>query len=72
LRRDLSFTRAAQKPYPRLSGSHRLDELVGAVRRSVRRDQDLEPLGRIVQREQVLEPPFDHVLLVVRGHDQAH
>ena len=72
LGRDLSFSWAAQKPDARLSRRDSFDELVGAIRRGVRRDQDLELFGRVVEREQVLEPPLDHVLLVVRGDDQAH
>jgi hypothetical protein len=63
---------AAQKPDTRLSGRDGFDELVGAIRRRVRCDQDLELFGRVVEREQVLEPPFDHVLLVVRGDDEGH
>ena len=48
------------------------DDRVCLVLGAVRRDDDLELLGGIVELEQVLEPPADHVLLVVRGDDQAH
>ena len=49
-----------------------LDELVRAVGRSVGGDDELELLGGIVEREQVLEPPLDHGLLVVGGDDHRH
>ena len=32
----------------------------------------LELVGRVVEREQVLEPPLDHRLLVVGGDDHGH
>ena len=35
-------------------------------------DDELELVGRIVEREQVLEPPLDHRLLVVGGDDHRH
>ena len=43
-----------------------------AVGGGVRRDDELELVGGIVEREQVLEPPLDHRLLVVGGDDHAH
>ncbi len=42
------------------------------VARRVGGDDELEPLARIVEREQVLEPPRDHRLLVVGGDDHGH
>ena len=63
---DLAAARAVEQLDPRLAGRDRLDELVRAVGRGVRGDDDLELLGGIVEREQVLEPPLDHRLLVVR------
>ena len=47
-----------------------LDELVRPVGRAVRGDDDLEALARVVEREQVLEPPRDDRLLVVRRDDE--
>src|SRR5216117_2220538 len=44
---------------------------VGAVRRSVRHHEDLAPLGRIVEPEQVLQRVADDRFLVVGGEDDA-
>jgi hypothetical protein len=45
------------------------DDLVGAIGRAIGHDEHLEPVGGVVEREQVLDPDPDDVLLVVRGHD---
>ena len=49
-----------------------LDELVRAVGRGVGGDDELQLVGRVVEREQVLEPAFDHGLFVVGGDDHGH
>ena len=72
LRRDLAAARAPEQPHTRLVRGDRFDELVRAVGRFVGCDDDVEPVGRIVERKQVLEPALDHALLVVRGNDDAH
>ena len=72
LRGDLAGARAANQPYAGLAGHDRLDQLVGAIVRRVRGDDDLEPVGRVVEGEQVFEPPLDHRLLVVGGDDHRH
>ena len=66
---DLAAARVHDQPH---AISEALDELVRAVGRGVGGDDDLEPVGRIVEREQVLEPPLDHGLLVVGGDDHRH
>ena len=72
LRRDLPAARAADQAHTRLACREGGDELVGAVARRVRGDNDLEPVGGIVEREQVLQAPLDHGLLVVGGDDHRH
>ena len=72
LRRDLAAPRAVEQAHPRLARGDRLDELVRAVGRGVGGDDDLQPVGGIVEREQVLEPALDHGLLVVGRDDHAH
>ena len=72
LRRDLAAARAADQPHARLPRRDRLDELVSTVGGGIRGDHDLEPVGRVVEREQVLEAALDHGLLVVRGDDHRH
>ncbi len=49
-----------------LPGAH---DLLGAVRAAVRRDDDLEKLGRVVLGERVLELGPDHGLLVPGGEE---
>ena len=49
-----------------------LHELVRAVGGGVGGDDELELVGRVVEREQVLEPALDHRLLVVGGDDHGH
>ena len=68
---DLAAARAVEQPDARLAGGDGLDELVRAVARGVGGDDQLELLRRIVEREQVLEPPLDHALLVVGGDDHG-
>ena len=48
-----------------------LGELLGAVGGGIGGDDELEQLGRIVERAEVLEPPLDRALLVVRRHDHS-
>src|SRR6266536_3739750 len=67
LSRDLPAAGAADQPHPRFA----FDELVRTVVGGIGCDDDLELVRGIVEREQVLEPPLDHVLLVVSGDDQA-
>ena len=66
---DLAAARVHDQPH---AVSEALDQLVRAVGRGVGGDDDLELVGRIVEREQVLEPPLDHRLLVVGGDDHGH
>ena len=47
------------------------DDRVGAVDRAVGRDDDLEPVGRVVERERVLQLGLDHRRFVVGGDEQA-
>ena len=47
------------------------DDVVGRVGRRVGGDDDLDLLLGVVEREQVLEPALDHVLLVVGGDDHG-
>ena len=68
----LPAARAAEQPNARLACRDRLDQLVGAVVGGVGGDDDLEPVGGVVEREQVLQPPLDHRLLVVGGDDHGH
>ena len=72
LRRDLARPRAAEKAHATVVICEQADDVVGAVRRAVRRDDDVVALARILLREQVLDPLRDHRLLVVRGHHDAH
>ena len=58
--------------HPGLAGGKSLHELVGAVGRSVGRHHHLEPVGGIVELEQVREPLLDYLLFVVGSHDDAH
>ena len=69
---DLAAARAGQQTDARFARGDRLDERVGAIGGRVRGDEDRELLGRIVEREQVLEPPLDHRLLVVGRDDHGH
>ena len=84
-RRPRSTSRARHGPAPppcRRAGSRAAAPAARAPRpprrarscvgRRVRGDDDLELLGRVVEREQVLEPPLDHRLLVVGGDDHGH
>ena len=70
LRRDLAAARVDDQPNAAVAEA--LDELVRAIGGGIGRDDELELLGRIVEREQVLEPPLDHRLLVVGGDDDGH
>jgi hypothetical protein len=47
------------------------DDLVGPIGRRVGRDHELELVGGVVELQQVSDARVDHVLLVVRRHDQA-
>ena len=69
LSRDLAAARVDDQAH---AVAEALDELVRAVGGGVRGDDELELVGRIVEREQVLEPALDHRLLVVRGDDDGH
>ena len=71
LRGDLAAARAVEQADPRLALGDGLDELVRAVARGVRGDDDLDPVSRVVEREEVVEPALDHRLLVVGGDDDA-
>ena len=66
---DLAAARVDDQPH---AVAEALDELVRAVGRGVGGDDDLELVGRVVEREQVLEPALDHRLLVVGGDDHGH
>ncbi len=68
-RGELAAARQREQADARIVGGTLLHDLVRAVGRAVGDDEDLELLGRVVEREQVLEPRRDHVLLVVRGDD---
>ena len=68
LRGRLALARPARDADPRIARGQGFDRRVGAVRGSVRGDDDLESVGRVVELEQVLDAPTDHVLLVVRRH----
>ena len=46
-------------------------ELIGGVVGGVRGDDELEPVGRVVERAQIRDSPLDHRLLVVGGDDHA-
>ncbi len=54
------------------AGREPLHELVRPVVRGVRGDDELQLVRGVVEREQVLEPPLDHRLLVVGGDDHGH
>ena len=69
--RDLAAAWAVEEPDARLACGDCLDELVRPVGRGVRGDDDLEAVGRVVEREEVLEATLDHRLLVVGGDDDA-
>ena len=69
---DLPAAGAAEQADRGARGGDGLDEPVGAVLGGVGGDHDLDPLGGIVECEQVLEPPLDHRLLVPGGDDHAH
>jgi hypothetical protein len=69
---DLAAALAVDQVHPRLSRRDGCHQGVRAIRRCVRRDDDLQSVGWIVEREQVVEPPLDHRLLVVRGNDHRH
>ena len=72
LRRDLALARAAQEPNARILGRELLDDRVRAVGRAVGGDDHLEPLVGVVERQRVLDPSADHLLLVVGGDDESH
>ena len=69
LRRHLASTRVDDQAH---AIPEALDQLVRPVGRRVGGDDELELVGRVVEREQVLEPSLDHRLLVVRGDDHGH
>src|SRR5262249_61360856 len=58
----------AQQADPRRDLAH---DLLGPVRRPVRRDDHLEAIGGIVTREGLFELPPDVALLVVRTDDEG-
>ena len=68
---DLPAARAVEQADARLAGGDGLDELVRPVGRRVGGDDDLQAIRRVVERQQVVEPPLDHGLLVVGGDDDA-
>ena len=70
LRRDLALARALQETHARVLGRDLADDRVREVGRAVGRDDDLERVLRVVERERVLDPPADDRLLVVRGDDE--
>jgi hypothetical protein len=64
-----------------LAAAGELQDLVGAglprrlgrsVRGAVRRDDHLQPVARVVERQRIVDLAANHVLLVVRGDDQRH
>ena len=70
LRRDLALARALKEANAWVAGCDLADDPVREVRRPVGRDDDLEPVLRVVERERVLDPPANDRLLVVRGDDE--
>ena len=52
--------------------ARRIHDLIRAVGGGVRGDDDLDALGRVVEREQVRQPPLDHRLRVVGCDDDSH
>ena len=71
LRDDLAAARARQQTHPRLAGRRCLHDLVRAIVRRIRRNEDPQLLRRVVETEQVVEPPLDHGLLVVGRDDDV-
>ena len=71
LGRDLALARALQQLHARVLGCDLADDPVREVGRTVRRDDDLEPVLRVVESERVLDPPPDDRLLVVRGDHEG-
>ena len=71
LGRHLAATWDPQQPDALVAGRERGDDRVGGVRRRIGDDDDPETVRGVVEREQVLEPPPDHGLLVVRRHDEG-
>ena len=69
LRGHLALPGPGEQAHTRVLPGDRLDGRVGPVRRAVGGDDDLDALGRVVEREQVLQATCDHALLVVRGDD---
>ena len=69
LRRHLAAALVHEQAH---AGREALDELVGAIGRGIGGDDERQLLGRVVEREQVLQPPLDHGLLVVGGDDHGH
>ena len=70
LRSDLPLARALQELDAGILRCDLADERIGEVGRAVRRDDDLELLLRVVERERVLDAPADHRLLVVGRDDE--
>ena len=71
LRCDLPAALAREESHARLTSRHRFDELVGSICGCVRGNDDLELVGGVVEREQVLEPALDLILLVVAAMTTA-
>ena len=67
-RRHLAAPGQLQHPV----GAGRAGQLRGAVGGAVGGDDQLQALPRVVELERVGDPPLDHRLLVVGGHDQRH
>jgi len=66
---DLAAALAGEEAHATLAeGAH---EVVRAIGRGVGGDDDFQPLARVVERQQVLEPPLDDRLLIVSGDDHA-
>ena len=72
LSRHLPLARALEKANAQVLGGNLADDGVGEVGRAVGRDDDFEPLSRIVECQRVLDAAADHRLLVVRRDHQRN
>src|SRR5262249_25150560 len=68
---NLSPARAAEQSHAWLAGRGGFDELVRAVRRRVRSNDDRQLVRRVVEGEQISRGALDDARLVVRGDDQG-
>ena len=61
----------AGDPDAGVAGRQGLDRALGPVRGAVRGDHNLQTVRWVVEGKQVLDPPTDYALLVVRRHDDG-